>query len=193
MTVRALPADLVRRIESSGYFPELIADAIARAVGAEPVNAYLVHLEATFNSDQVHRHVSVLVLTHTRLLISHTDDAGEGGVSEGQAITSTESVPLNQIASATLTQVFAHPELHGRQGSQVTETWLTLGWGTVRRLDLEPAQCSDPTCEADHGYSGSMVGDDLTIRMSPAADGPDNVAQLIAFATAVQQATGQSR
>ena len=41
----------------------------------------------------------------------------------------------------------------------------------MRRIDLEQAGCADPECEADHGYTGTMVGDDLTVRMSAAADG----------------------
>ena len=38
----------------------------------------------------------------------------------------------------------------------------------MRRIDLEQAGCADPDCEADHGYTGSMAGDDLTVRMSAA-------------------------
>ena len=59
--------------------------------------------------------------------------------------------------------------------TDVSETWLSVGWGAVRRLDIEQATCSDPECEADHGYTGALVGDDLTVRMSSAADGPDRV------------------
>jgi len=50
------------------------------------------------------------------------------------------------------------------------------------------ASCSDPQCEADHGYTGTLVGDDLTVRMSAAADGRDRVARLVSFATALQRA-----
>jgi hypothetical protein len=59
----------------------------------------------------------------------------------------------------------------------------------VRRVDLELATCSDPQCEADHGYTGTLVGDDLTVRMSAAADGADRVARLISFAVSLQRAT----
>jgi hypothetical protein len=63
-----------------------------------------------------------------------------------------------------------------------------VGWGAVRRIDLELATCSDPQCEADHGYTGTLVGDDLTVRMSVAADGPDRVARLMRFASSLQRA-----
>jgi hypothetical protein len=59
----------------------------------------------------------------------------------------------------------------------------------MRRLDLEPANCGDPSCEADHGYFGSLSSDDLTVRMSVAADGADKVRQLMAFGTLLQLAT----
>ena len=75
-----------------------------------------------------------------------------------------------------------------RGRADVSETWLTVGWGAVRRLDLEQASCSDPACEADHGYTGALVGDDLTVRMSAAADGADRVDRLTRFSSALQRA-----
>jgi hypothetical protein len=47
------------------------------------------------------------------------------------------------------------------------------GWGAVSRIDLEPAACGDPNCEADHGYTGSSTADDLSLRVSEAGDVPD--------------------
>jgi hypothetical protein len=87
-----------------------------------------------------------------------------------------------------LTRVVARPAEYRTGSADVTETWLSVGWGAVRRVDLELASCSDPQCEADHGYTGTMVGDDLTVRMSAAADGRDRVARLVSFATALQRA-----
>jgi hypothetical protein len=58
----------------------------------------------------------------------------------------------------------------------------------VRRIDLELATCSDPQCEADHGYTGTLVSDDLTVRMSAAADGADRVTRLVRFASSLQRA-----
>jgi hypothetical protein len=69
----------------------------------------------------------------------------------------------------------------------VFETWLAVGWGAVRRIDIEQATCADPQCEADHGFTGALVGDDLTVRMSAAADGQDRVNRLVRFATSLQQ------
>jgi hypothetical protein len=66
---------------------------------------------------------------------------------------------------------------------------LTIGWGAVSRIDLEPATCGDPQCEADHGYSGTASNDDLSVRVSEVADGADVVRQVLAFAAELAQAT----
>jgi hypothetical protein len=69
---------------------------------------------------------------------------------------------------------------------------LTIGWGGVSRIDLEPAACSDPNCDADHGYTGTLSADDMSLRVSAAADGPEIVSQLLDFASALSAATGRS-
>ena len=69
--------DLTRRIEKAGYYPELVADSLDLALAGEDVAAHLVHAETTFDSDTVRRHLSVLVLTATRLVFVHADDHGD--------------------------------------------------------------------------------------------------------------------
>jgi hypothetical protein len=66
---------------------------------------------------------------------------------------------------------------------------LTIGWGGVARLDLEPAACGDPECDADHGYTGTFAADDFSIRVSAAADGPEAVPSLLAFAESLSART----
>lgn len=188
----ALPHDLRADIDACGYFPDLVADVIAMAVAGERVVSHVVQHEATFNREEIQRHLSVLVLTPTRFIVGHTDESDDPN-EPNQAMTTTESVALARISSVSLTQVINHPERHGRSRSAIAETWLTVGWGTMRHVDMEPAHCGDPDCEADHGYSGSLVSDDLTVRMSAAADGKENVARLVAFATSLQVATGGGR
>ena len=149
---------------------------------------FVVHHEPTFNHDEIHRHVTVLALTRTRLIVGHTDDQPAEPPAMGiYAASSTESVALNQINTVALTRVVTQPESYRTGSEDVYETWLAVGWGAVRRIDLEQATCSDPQCEADHGYTGALVGDDLTVRMSAAADGPDRVARLVRFASTLQQ------
>ncbi|MGH3348255.1 MAG: DUF5998 family protein, partial [Nocardioides sp.] len=66
---------------------------------------------------------------------------------------------------------------------------VTLGWGGAGRLDLEPAGCSDPQCDADHGYTGSFSSDDFSLRVSAAAEGADAVARLLDFAESLSALT----
>lgn len=187
-----LSTELSAEILACGYFPELVADAVALALGTETPAAHLVQVEATFNREEIQRHLSVLVLTPTRLIVAHTDENQNPG-EPPQALTTTESVPLRQINSVALSQIVSHPEKHGSgQQAGVAEAWLTITWGTLRRVDVEPAHCGDPECEADHGFTGMLTGDDLTVRISAAGDGPPKVDELIAFTTALQLATGRA-
>jgi hypothetical protein len=158
-------------------------------VGREAVVSYLVHQETTFDSDEVRRHITVLVLTTTRFIVSHTDEQpADSTAPASYASTSTESVKLSRISSVVLSRVVADPEAY-RPGTLPHEVVLTIGWGAVSRIDMEPASCGDPNCEADHGYTGSMTADDLSLRISEAGDGPETVRQTLLFAQALSEAT----
>jgi hypothetical protein len=74
-------------------------------------------------------------------------------------------------------------------GACPQEVTLTVGWGAVSRLDLEPASCSDPDCEGDHGYTGTSTADDLSLRVSAAAEGESVVRRVLTFADALSAAT----
>lgn len=184
-------SELRADIESCGYFPDLVEDAVLLAVGDEPILNFVVHHEPTFDHEEIHRHLTVLLLTSTRLIVGHTDDhPPEPGMGGTYAASSTEAVALQLINTVVVTRVVNQPEQFDPRLSAVPETWATIGWGGMRRIDLEPASCTDPQCEADHGYTGNVVGDDLTVRMSVAADGNDRVQRLIRFATALQRVAG---
>ena len=60
------------------------------------------------------------------------------------------------------------------------------------RLDLVPASCADPDCDADHGYEGTITGDDIALRISAAADGEDALAEALSFARDLSAALGQA-
>lgn len=176
-------------IERSGYYPALVAEAVQASVAAEKVESYLVHQETTFDANEVRRHVTVLVLTSSRLIVSHTDEQAADDTSPTPyATTTTESVKLGRISSVVVSRVVANPESY-TPGSLPREVVLTIGWGAVSRLDLEPAACGDPNCDADHGYTGSSTADDLSLRVSETGDGPETVRQALAFAQALSEAT----
>jgi len=188
MRLGSMRRDLRADIEACGYFPDLVEDAVVLSVGEEDLLDFVVHHEPTFTHDEVHRHVTVLALTPTRLIVGHTDDQpAEPPMTGIAAASSTESVALSKINTVVLTRVVTRPEEYRSGATDVSETWLSVGWGAVRRLDLEQAGCEDPQCEADHGYTGALVGDDLTVRMSAAADGPDRVARLVRFSSSLQR------
>ncbi|MCX4829919.1 DUF5998 family protein [Streptomyces sp. NBC_00006] len=175
-------------IERSGYYPALVAEAVEAAVGGEPISSYLVHQETTFDANEVRRHVTVLVLTDSRFIVSHTDEQAADSTSPtSYATTSTESVQIGRISSVVLSRVVANPEKYV-PGSLPREVVLTIGWGAVSRVDLEPATCGDPNCEADHGYTGSTTADDLSLRVSEAGDGPETVRQALTFAQSLSEA-----
>lgn len=186
-----LPEDLTASIEQAGYYPALVADVVAAALGGERIDNHLVHLETTFDRDVVRRHITVLVLTQTRLLIAHADDhADDPPAPQEVATATTESIPLSAVRGVMLTHVVERPENYvpGSLGREIT---LTLGWGTVARVDLVPASCSDPDCDADHGYEGTVTGDDIALRIAAAADGDDKLARALRFARDLSAAIGQ--
>ncbi len=189
MRIDSTRKDLRAEIDACGYFPDLVEDSITLAVADEELVDFVVHHEPTFNHDEIHRHVTVLALTPTRLLVGHTDDhPAEPPATGTYAAASTESVALTNINTVVVTRVVNSPEDYAAGPEAVSETWLSVGWGAVRRIEVEQASCSDPQCEADHGFTGALVGDDLTVRMSSGGDGPDRVARLIKFASTLQRA-----
>ena len=189
MTDSALGQRLRTDIQRSGYYPDLVADALETALAGESVLAYVVHHEAMFDRDELRRHVTVLALTPTRLIVGHTDEhpADEASPTPS-ASASTEAVRIERVDSVVVTRVVAHPDRH-KPGGSASEVVLTIGWGAVSRIDLEPAACGDPQCDADHGYTGTASNDDLSVRVSEAADGADVVRQVLAFAAALSEAT----
>jgi Family of unknown function (DUF5998) len=188
---RTTAVGLRSAIERSGYYPGLVADAVSSALGTEAVVSYVVHHDALFDpAMEVRRHMTVLVLTPTRLIYSHTDEnPAEEPASRPQAETSTEAVRFSRISSVAVTRVVPDPASYVPGVTMPTEVVLTVGWNVLSHVELEPAHCGDENCEADHGYSGTITADDLTMRVSEAADGEDAVRQVLAFAGALAEAT----
>ncbi len=184
-----MPGDLRDAVERCGYYPNVVLHSLALSVAGEPVTCFLVHHEATFDRDELRRHLTVVLLTPTRLVIGHTDDFpadDEGG--PAHAATSTEAVRISRLNSVVVSHVIDGPEQYD-ESVLPRELVITVGWGAVSRLDLEPATCGDPDCEGDHGYTGSSTVDDFSVRVSMAADGVEGVEQAVAFAQALSRAT----
>lgn len=199
---RPLPSSLTKDIERAGYYPSLVADVVESAVAGDEVVSHLVHQETTFDHDTVRRHITVLAMTPTRLVVAHADDYAaedEHGEAESPApqapsaataTATSECVPLSAVRGVMLTHVVSSPATY-QPGSLGRELTLTLGWGAVSRVDMVPAACADPNCEADHGYEGTVTTDDIGLRISADADGEAALAQALAFARALSAAIGR--
>jgi hypothetical protein len=188
---RVTADDLRAAIERTGYYPGLVTDAVWESLGAEPVTAYVVTHDAIFDPGmEVRRHITVLALTPTRLIYSHTDEhPPEEPESRPLAETSTEAVRFSRVSSVALTRVVPDPSSYVAGVTMPSEVVLTIGWNVLSHVELEPAHCGDENCEADHGYMGTITADDLTLRMSEAADGEEGVRQVLSFAAALGDAT----
>ena len=179
--------DLVVAIEKTGYYPQVVSSGVRAAVAGENVTSFLVHHEPTIDRDEVRRHITVVVPTGTRLILCHTDEhAPDDLLPEPYTSTSTEAITLSSVRSIVVNRMVANPATFdgGDGGGEPTpsEAVLTVGWGGINRIDLEPAACSDPDCDADHGYTGMVVSDDFSLRVSSAADGQTAVDDLLVFA-----------
>lgn len=181
---------LRRDIERSGYYPALVDDSLTTALGGERVLDFIVHHEATFDRSELRRHATVVALTPTRLILQHTDDHPADETCDTPYATSVvESVRLSAVGTVVITRVVKEPARYRPHG-EASEVVLNIGWGAVSRIELEPAGCGDPECEADHGYTGSSTNDDLSLRFSVAADGGDAVERALGFAKSLGAATG---
>ncbi len=192
VTVKDRAGDLRAAIDRVGYYPTVVAEAVKSAVAGESVLSFVIHHEPTFDRDEVRRHVTVLVLTTSRLLVAHTDEHPPDDLLPAPyASTTTEAVPLTRIGSVSVTRMVANPAGEpASSGSEgVAEAVLTVGWGAVQRVDIEPAGCPDPECEADHGYSGVLTAEDFAVRISSSAEGAEAVDALLDFARALSAAT----
>ena len=175
----ALPAALLTELETAGYFPQTAAQSVQRSLhGVRPL-AHLVRPETTFDGPEVRRHLTILVLTATHLLVTHLDDDPADALNPSQVVSTTERVRLKGIISTGISQVF---DTDG-QRAPGRESEITLGitWNGSRRVDLERAICEDPNCQIDHGYTGTIAPSDLALRVSALADGDDAVETALSF------------
>jgi hypothetical protein len=190
-------AELREAIDRCGYYPDVVTDSLAVAIAGEPIRAFVLQHEPTFDRDEIRRHITILALTPTRLIVGHTDEhAADELIREPYASTSTEAIPLPRVNAVVVNRVVPNPAGYasGKSDPAVAgggEVVLTIGWGMVNRIDLEPAVCADPNCEADHGYTGSVAADDISLRISAAADGPAGIQQVLDFAQALSFATSR--
>ena len=90
---------------------------------------FYVHHEPTFEHDEVRRHLTVVVLTPSRLILAHTDEhAGDDLLPEPYTSTSTEAITLSSVRSVVVTRMITNP---AKGPSSPAEAVMTIGWGGV--------------------------------------------------------------
>lgn len=175
-------------IHQAGFYPELVLDTVEEALAGLTPTSHLVQVETHFDQNEVHRHITVLVLAESALLVAHLDDQNldESG-QQVLAHVSVETLHVSRISTLTVSYTYPQPQ-HYRSGSEVSEVSLLIAWTGSQRLDVQPADCPDPTCDADHGYAGLAPREDMLLRVSAPADGPVATAQARTFARALRAA-----
>lgn len=179
----AIPHELVSELQAAGYYPQLAGTMIVESLFGETITSHFVHIDTHVDLDSIHRHVTAFAITPTRLLIAHVDDdpAPRPLGQPPRAMTSSEAIELKDISTVLIGRTFEKPA-EFQPGQEPVEVSLTLGWGSTTRIDTFPETCADPQCDADHGYGGSLLSEDLTLRVSAQAEGPEAVARAQSFA-----------
>ena len=172
------PEALRHELDNAGYFPELAWDVIELALAGEEATSCLVVPESALGHGTIGWHLTVLVLTQTRLVVAHLDDSqNEAGAAT--AVATTTSVPLRSVRQVRVTQMVEDPAGY-RPGSDRALS-VAIGWGSHQAVDLEAANCPDPECLLDHGYQGNVVGEDITFMVSTETNGPELMTSTLAF------------
>ena len=97
--------DLREAMHRTGYYPDMMADDVAGAVAGEDVMSFYVHHEPTFDRDEIRRHLTVVVLTPSRLIIAHTTGTPPTTDPEPYTSTSTEAIALWTVRSVVVTRM----------------------------------------------------------------------------------------
>ena len=164
--------DTWTRIERGGFYPKAVQRALRRALGtAEPL-ATLCQVDTGFDRGSVFRHLTVASLTDRAIVQLHVDE-----MDGGSATIATAVHRVGDIAGYSTMEVYTDPE----NASGLSEMTIALDLKGARRLELEPARCDDPNCMADHGLTGTSFPDDMTFRISAAADGQDALDEAVVF------------
>lgn len=187
---------LAADIKHAGFYPELVIEVVDDALAGLEPEAHFVQHETHFSRNDLHRHISVMVLCGSLLVLAHLDDQNLEEETQGTvAHVSVEAVNLRALKAVTISYGYDQPQNY-TPGMEPTEISFQVAWSGSLRLDLAPASCPDPTCTADHGYAGSATREDIAVRVSATADGPAAVQQARRFARALHRAhmlTGTDR
>ena len=179
---------MIADIQNASFYPELVLDTIDEALAGLEPTTHMVQVETHFDQNEVHRHITALVLADEFLLVAHLDDQNLD--EQGQQVVahvSTETLHVSKISTFTVSYAYPQPQSY-TPGAPVSEVSMLLCWTGSQRLDLQPAECPDPSCDADHGMTGLAPREDILVRISAGADGAQQTQQARTFARALRAA-----
>ncbi|TLP97967.1 hypothetical protein FEF26_06775 [Nesterenkonia salmonea] len=192
---------LKEAIDRGGFYPSLVHHTVTEALDGREPEQQIVHVDTHFDFEEVHRHITVLVLAEDVMVVAHLDDhdadedrpfqhedAGPSGSSEVVARISTEVVPVVRLRSLILSEVHRRPDKF-RPDRGLAEVSLNINWTGSARFDSMPADCGNPECVADHGDTGTLVPEDVTLRIAATAEGDTAVDEARSFVRALRRAT----
>ena len=186
---------LKEAIDRGGFYPTLVHHTVTEALDGREAEHQIVHVETHFDMEEVHRHITVLVLAEDVVVVAHLDDhpaeedeAAARSSGEVVARISTEVVPVSRIRSLILSEVHRQPEQF-RADRALAEVSLNLNWTGGARFDSMPADCGNPECMADHGDTGTWVPEDITLRIAATAEGDSAVDEARSFVRALRRAS----
>lgn len=183
---------LTEALQNAGYYPQLTAHMIHDVLYDEKIIEHCVHMETHVDFDSIHRHVTAFAITHTRLILVHVDDEPAVPGQAMRGIAGVEEIPLHQVQTVVLGRMYVDPANFTPEQRPV-EVSLTLGWNAMRRMEVYPESCGDPQCEGDHGYGGSSINEDVSLRVSAQAEGQDAVDQAERFALTLKKMSHHAR
>lgn len=146
--------------------PPMVDDvaAIVRLHG--PIRTYFIRPETVFDRDSVFDATAIFLLTDSHLIVVLSDVTYEF-VPVGEFVTTTQVIPLKEIHDY---QVIRRRVLDGPESGAIASVQMRLRWGANRTLDIRPASCDDPTCEAEHGFIGMSAGEDGDVLLDATLD-----------------------
>lgn len=166
---------------------------IIESLFGEELVDHFVHIDTHMDIDSIHRHVTVFALTQTRLILAHVDDEPEPFPGQRpRGMTSSEEIPLSRLSTVLVGRTYENPA-DFTPGDRPVEVSVTLGWGAVRRVEMYPESCGDPQCDNDHGYAGSLLPEDITLRVSSQAEGQEKVDRAETFARTLKRLVFNAR
>lgn len=168
-----------QEIEELGFYPDLVARALERALGGITPLACIVQVEATFDHESMFNHLSALALTQTTLVQLHVDEQADGTAMIASAIH-----PIRTIRGVSFMEVVGAPASAETSTQEMT---IAINLGAVRRSDIDPLHCDDPMCDAEHGFQMLTLPDDINMRISAAADGVEALQRAEKFVDTLRQ------